>query len=144
MISGYGFLRNALPACLIVLPSIFLGAPASAQGQGGGAYMFEAPPSAQANRVYSVNRQTGEVSACQFERPDSSQVGVTRCFARGEGAGAQAAGNYSLVATQYGGETGIFRVNAATGEMSICYVRDMAKPGGGGNEPRILCTPPAK
>lgn len=116
---------------------------AAAQQAPQGAYAFASPPSAQANRVYSVNRQTGEVSACQFERPDSSQVGITRCFAKGDGAGAQANGIYSLVSTGFAGETGVFRVNASTGEMSICYVRDMPKAGGG-QEAKILCTPPAK
>lgn len=104
---------------------------------------FGAPPSNQANRVFSVNRTTGEMSACQFERPDSALVGITRCFARGEGAGAQKLGAYRLVATNFSGETGIFRVNADTGEMSICYVRDVPKAGGG-TEPAILCTPAAK
>lgn len=108
-----------------------------------GAFAFTSPPSAQANRVYSVNRQTGEVSACQFERPDASQTGITRCFPRGDGAGGQANGIYSLVSTGYAGETGVFRVNAASGEMSICYVRDVPKAGGG-QEAKILCTPPAK
>lgn len=144
MVSRYGFVRHVLPACFAAgLCALASATPASAQTVSNGAYMFEAPPSAQANRVYSVNRQNGEVSACQFERPDSSQVGITRCFTRGEGAGAQANGNYALVATQYGGETGIFRVNATTGEMSVCYVRDMPKTGGG-NEPKVLCTPPSK
>ncbi|TCT03511.1 hypothetical protein [Aquabacter spiritensis] len=114
-----------------------------AQDAGTAGYLFAAPPSSQANRVYSVNRQTGDISACQFERPDVAQVGLTRCFPAGEGAGPQPKGDYGLVSTQYGGETGVFRVNAQTGEMSICYVRDVPKSGGG-SEPRILCTAPAK
>lgn len=104
-----------------------------------GAYDFAAPPSAEANRVYSVNRKTGEMSACQFERPDASAVGVTRCFQQGEGAGPQKAGAYALVPTRYAGETGIFRVNIETGEMSICYVRELAGAGGAPN-PLIQCT----
>lgn len=115
----------------------------AAQAQQQGAFSFAAPPSEKANRVYSVNRQTGEMSACQFERPDSGLVGITRCFAKGDGAGAQANGAYSLVSTGFAGETGVFRVNSNTGEMSICYVRDVPKSGGG-NEPKILCTPQAK
>ncbi|MEW6255023.1 MAG: hypothetical protein AB1592_03635 [Pseudomonadota bacterium] len=117
-------------------------APQSQPSQSGG-YSFAAPPSEKANRVYSVNRQTGEMSACQFERPDASQVGLTRCFAKGEGAGSQPNGAYALVSTGFAGETGVFRVNSNTGEMSICYVRDMPKSGGG-TEPKILCTPAAK
>lgn len=131
---GRGVVLGLL-AALAVVPS--------AQAQQQGAYSFAAPPSEKANRVYSVNRQTGEMSACQFERPDAGLVGITRCFAKGDGAGPQAGGAYSLVSTGFAGETGVFRVNANTGEMSICYVRDVPKSGGG-NEARILCTPPAK
>lgn len=109
-----------------------------------GNFSFAAPPSDKANRVYSVNRQTGEMNACQFERPDTAQVGLTRCFAKGDGAGPQPNGAYLLVSTGFAGETGVFRVNANTGEMSICYVRDVPKAGGGGNEPKILCTPQGK
>lgn len=107
------------------------------------AYDFEAPPSAQANRIYSVNRATGEVSACQFERPEGSNAGITRCFPRGEGAVAQKSGAYALISTRYAGETGVFRVNEQTGEMSICYVREIPRADGA-PEPTILCTAPAK
>lgn len=114
----------------------------SAGAQTFGNFDFAAPPSAEANRVYGVNRKTGDVSACQFERPAGSSVGVTRCFAQGEGAGAQKAGRYGLMSTHYAGETGVFRVNYETGEMSICYVRDLPKADGK-VEPTVLCTPQA-
>lgn len=120
-----------------------LAAATAAGAQTFGAFDFAAPPSAEANRVYSVSRKTGEVSACQFERPADSAVGVTRCFAQGEGAGAQKAGRYGLVSTHYAGETGVFRVNYETGEMSICYVRDLPKADGK-PEPTVLCTPQGK
>ncbi len=106
-------------------------------------YDFAAPPSGEANRVYGVNRKTGEMSACQFERPEGSKVGVTRCFVQSEGAGPQKAGNYGLMPTRYAGETGIFRVNHDTGEMSICYVREQAGIGGA-TDSIILCTPPGR
>lgn len=115
----------------------------AARAQAFGAYDFAAPPSADANRVYGVDRKTGEMSACQFERPEGSAVGVTRCFARGPGAGPQAPGRYSLVSTNYRGETGVFRVNAKSGEMSICYVRDLPGPDGK-LQTTILCTPQAR
>ncbi|MBB6307301.1 hypothetical protein [Xanthobacter tagetidis] len=118
-----------------------LAGPAAAQAPAG--YSFASPPSAEANRVYGVNHKTGEMSVCQFERPAGSFAGITRCFTRGDGAGAQADGNYDLVPTRFAGETGIFRVNRDTGEMSICYVRD-APQAGGKNDPILLCTPPAK
>jgi len=104
-----------------------------------GPYVFSAPPSAQANRVYSVNVRTGEVNACQFERPEGSVVGVTKCFPRDSSANAGTAGAYDIVSTRYSGETGIFRVNTQTGQMSVCYVRDMPKEGGG-VEPSVVCT----
>lgn len=120
-----------------------LAAAPAASAQTFGAFDFAAPPSAEANRIYGVSRKTGEVSACQFERPVESSVGITRCFAQGEGAGTQKAGRYGLVSTHYAGETGVFRVNYETGEMSICYVRDMPKADGK-VEPTVLCTPQAR
>lgn len=137
-----GAVRLAVPlAAALGLAVTFTASTARAQSFG--AYEFTAPPSAEANRVYGVDRKTGEMSACQFERPEGSSVGVTRCFARGPGAGAQPAGRYGLVATNYRGETGVFRVNYKTGEMSICYVRDLA---GADGKPQttILCTPQAR
>ncbi|MCS0501311.1 hypothetical protein [Ancylobacter mangrovi] len=104
-----------------------------------GPYVFGSPPSAQANRLYSVNVRTGEVSACQFERPEGSVIGVTKCFPRDSSAGPSETGTYDLISTRYSGETGIFRVNAETGQMSVCYVRDMPKEGGG-TEPSVVCT----
>jgi len=116
---------------------------ARAQQPGSAGYDFAAPPSAQANRVFGVNRQTGEMNACQFERPEGNPVGVTRCFTQGQGAGSLQAGDYVLVPTRYEGETGVFRVNRATGEMSICYVREV--PGvKGAVESLLVCTAPAR
>ncbi len=116
---------------------------APAQGPADGAtYVFGSPPAAQANRLYSVNSRTGEVNACQFERPEGSLIGVTRCFRRDASAQAAAPGRYDIMSTRYSGETGIFRVNAVTGQMSVCYVRDMPKDGGG-VEPAVVCTPPS-
>lgn len=114
-------------------------APAAADGP----YVFTSPPSAQANRVYSVNVRTGEVNACQFERPEGSVIGVTKCFPRDASATAGAPAAYDIVTTRYSGETGIFRVNTQTGQMSVCYVRDMPKEGGG-VEPAVVCTPAAR
>jgi len=115
----------------------------AAAAEGADGYGFAAPPSAEANRVYGVNRKTGEVSVCQFERPEGSFVGITRCFGQGEGAGAQKPGRYELVPTRYAGETGIFRVDHETGQMSICYVRETPQSDGK-VESVVLCTAPAK
>jgi hypothetical protein len=139
-------LAKMLPALLPGLVAAGLTvAPAQAQSpaQQLPAYGFRSPPSAQANRIYSVNTATGEMSACQFERPEGSLVGVTKCFAKDASAGPQKAGAYELISTLYSGETGVFRVNRDTGEMSVCYVRDMPKAGGG-TEASVVCTPPAK
>lgn len=118
------------------------GAEATGAPSEGVGYVFASPPAAQANRLYSVNVRTGEVNACQFERPEGSLVGVTRCFHRDASAQGTAPGRYDIMSTRYSGETGIFRVNATTGQMSVCYVRDMPKEGGG-VEPAVVCTPPS-
>lgn len=134
--------RSALAAGTVLAGLAATGAGAAAQGQPAG-YDFAAPPSAQANRLYGVNRQTGELNACQFERPEGNSVGITRCFAQGEGAGPQKAGSYTIMPTRYEGETGVFRVNRDTGEMSICYVRDTVRPNGAVDS-TLLCTPAAR
>ncbi|GAB4068346.1 hypothetical protein GCM10028812_26100 [Ancylobacter sonchi] len=117
--------------------------PAPTPPADGAGYVFGSPPSVQANRLYSVNTHTGEVSACQFERPEGSVVGVTRCFPRDASAGPGESGIYDMVSTRYSGETGVFRVNVKTGAMSVCYVRDMPKEGGG-VEAAVVCTAPAR
>lgn len=142
--AGSGSASRGVRAALVVagaLAGALGGAPMARAAEA--LYDFAAPPSAEANRVYGVNRKTGEMSACQFERPEGSNVGITRCFTQSEGAGVQKDGNYALVPTRYAGETGIFRVNRDTGEMSICYVRERAG-GSGPAESMILCTPAAR
>ncbi len=131
-----------LAGILTALGTLMALAPAAA-AEGADAYGFASPPSAEANRVYGVNRKTGEVSVCQFERPEGSFVGITRCFTPGEGAGPQKPGRYELVPTRYAGETGIFRVDHETGQMSICYVRETPQSDGK-VESVVLCTAPAK
>ncbi|HSI40369.1 MAG TPA: hypothetical protein VLA00_07445 [Xanthobacteraceae bacterium] len=137
MFSLFRFARVPLLALAAGLPAA---APALAQQAN---YGFESPPSPQANRVYSVNVATGEITACQYERPDGNPVGVTRCFARSDGAGPQKPGSYALISTHYSSETGVFRVNRDSGEMSVCYVRDVPKTAGG-TEPAVVCTPPSR
>jgi hypothetical protein len=86
---------------------------------------FEFAPSPQTdlNRVYRIDKATGEVAACQFQLKEGG-VGVTVCFPAGEGAGPQAPSDYTLMPSRHEREGGIFRVNIRTGEMSICYVFD--------------------
>jgi hypothetical protein len=98
-----------------------------------GAFDFAPAPQTDLNRVYRIDRSTGEVGACQFQLKEGG-VGVTICFPSGEGAGAQPAGEYTLMPSRHEREGGIFRVNLRTGEMSICYVFD----------DKTVCTPQSK
>jgi hypothetical protein len=100
-----------------------------------GNYAFAPAPQQDLNRLYRVDRLTGEVIACQFAIKDGDAVGVTLCYPAGEGAKAGDAGDYALVASSHRQEAGIFRVNQRTGEVSICYVR---------GDQETVCTPPAK
>ena len=99
---------------------------------GAAPYDFVPAPQTDLNRIYRIDRITGEVSSCQYGLQQSS-VGVTLCFGAGEGAGAQTPGEYGLVSSRHEREGGVFRVNYRTGEMSICYVFDE----------RVVCTPQA-
>jgi hypothetical protein len=96
-------------------------------------YEFLAAPETDLNRVYRLDKATGEVGACQYGLKEGG-VGVTLCYAPGEGAGAQASSEYALVASRHEREGGVFRVDLRTGMMSICYVLNDA----------VVCTPQAK
>ena len=93
-------------------------------------YDFVPAPQNDLNRIYRVDRATGEVISCQYGLQEGT-VGATLCFAAGEGAGAQAAAEYGLVPSRHEREGGVFRVNYRTGGMSVCYVFD----------DRVVCTP---
>jgi hypothetical protein len=93
-------------------------------------YDFVPAPQNDLNRIYRIDRVTGEVTSCQYGLQEGT-IGVTLCFGSGEGAGAQTPGEYGLVASRHEREGGVFRVNYRTGEMSICYVFDE----------RVVCTP---
>jgi hypothetical protein len=93
-------------------------------------YDFVPAPQNDLNRIYRIDRVTGEVTSCQYGLQEGT-IGVTLCFSGGEGAGAQTPGEYGLVASRHEREGGVFRVNYRTGEMSICYVFDE----------RVVCTP---
>ncbi|HZH12409.1 MAG TPA: hypothetical protein VEZ24_18815 [Microvirga sp.] len=96
-------------------------------------YDFVPAPQTDLNRIYRIDRVTGEVSSCQYGLQEGT-IGVTLCFSPGEGAGAQQPGEYGLVASRHEREGGVFRVNYRTGDMSICYVFDE----------RVVCTPQAR
>lgn len=96
-------------------------------------FEFAPAPQTDLNRVYRIDKATGEVGACQFQLKEGG-VGVTVCFPAGEGAGPQAPSDYVLVPSRHEREGGIFRANVRTGELSVCYVFD----------DKVVCTPMAK
>jgi hypothetical protein len=102
----------------------------AASGGNAAPYDFVPAPQTDLNRIYRIDRVTGEVSSCQYGLQEGT-VGATLCFGAGEGAGAQIPGEYGLVASRHEREGGVFRVNYRTGAMSICYVFDE----------KVVCTP---
>ena len=93
-------------------------------------YDFVPAPQNDLNRIYRIDRATGEVMSCQYGLQEGT-VGATLCFSAGEGAGPQAPAEYGLVPSRHEREGGVFRVNYRTGGMSVCYVF----------EDRVVCTP---
>ncbi|MCJ2008624.1 hypothetical protein FV232_01920 [Methylobacterium sp. WL30] len=106
------------------LPLLALGLGLLAPGTAAAAsFEFVPAPQADLNRMYRVDKVTGEVTSCQYGLQEGAGgIGLTVCFAAGEGAGAQPPSEYGLVATRHTREAGVFRVNYRTGEMSICFV----------------------
>ena len=96
-------------------------------------YQFLAAPETDLNRVYRLDRVTGEMGACQYGLKENT-IGVTLCYPAGEGAGPQPSSEYELVASHHEREGGVFRVDLRTGMMSICYVLNEA----------VVCTPQAR
>jgi len=115
----------------VAMPLALFGA---ARGAAAANYEFLACPAVDLNRVYRLDRATGEVGACQYALGREGSVGVTLCYPPGEGAGPQASSEYSLIASRHSGESGVFRVDVRTGMMSICYVLNDA----------VVCTAPAR
>lgn len=93
-------------------------------------YDFVPAPQTDLNRIYRVDRLTGEISSCQYGLQEGT-VGATLCFGAGEGGGPQTPGEYGIVSSRHEREGGVFRVNYRTGEMSVCYVFDE----------KVVCTP---
>jgi hypothetical protein len=115
----------------------FLGLAALAVGGGvafaAANFEFLAAPEIDLNRVYRLDKATGEIGACQYGLKENS-IGVTLCYPPGEGAVAQAPSEYGLVASRHEREGGVFRVDLRTGAMSICYVLN----------DQVVCTPQGK
>lgn len=102
--------------------------------QAAGNYDFLAAPQIDLNRVFRLDRATGEIGACQFGLKEGSPVGTTLCYPPGQGAGPQGSSDYALIASRHEQEGGVFRVDQRTGMMSICYVLNET----------VVCTPQAK
>jgi hypothetical protein len=119
--------------CMAVFLVMAIAVLSLAQGASAASYEFLAAPETDLNRIYRLDRATGEIGACQYGLKEAS-VGVTLCYASGEGAGPQAPSEYSLIASRHEREGGIFRIDMRTGRMSICYVLNDA----------VVCTPPAR
>lgn len=96
-------------------------------------YEFLAAPETDLNRVYRLDKATGEMGACQYGLSEGT-IGVTLCYPPGEGGGPQSQSEYALIASRHEREGGVFRVDVRTGTMSICYVLNDT----------VVCTPPAK
>ena len=111
-----------------------LGAAVAAPAQAAGSYDFLAAPEIDLNRIFRLDKATGEVGACQFGLKEGSPVGVTLCYPPGQGAGPQGSSDYALVSSRHEQEGGVWRVDLRTGMMSICYVLNDA----------VVCTPQAK
>ena len=71
-------------------------------------FEFVPAPQTDLNRLYRVDRFSGEVTSCQYGLQETS-VGVTLCFPAGEGAGPQAPGEFGLVSSRHEREGGVFR-----------------------------------
>jgi hypothetical protein len=103
-----------------------------------GNYEFLAAPQKDLNRVYRLDKVTGEVAACQYGLSPGKEdiapgaIGITLCYPPGEGAGRQQAGEFGLVASHHDQEGGVFRVDFRNGTMSVCFVFKDA----------VVCTPP--
>lgn len=120
-----------LPFRLALVPAALLLAASAARA---GSYDFLAAPEIDLNRVYRVDRATGEMGACQYGIAKEGSVGVTLCYKAGEGATAQTPSDYALLASHHEREAGVFRIDQRTGAVSICYVL---------NE-MVVCTPPGR
>jgi hypothetical protein len=118
---------------LLARPALLAGLLAASGPAFAGQFDFVPSPQTDLNRIYRVDRVTGEVGACQYGQKEGT-FGVTLCFPAGEGAGKQEPSEYGLVASRHEREGGVFRVDMRTGAMSICYVFDE----------RVVCTPPEK
>lgn len=123
-----------MPVSKTLASSVFLAGFALTAGAACAAnFDFLAAPEIELNRVYRLDKVTGEIGACQYGDKEGT-IGVTLCYPPGEGARNQPPSSYALVASRHEREGGVFRVDLRSGMMSICYVLKL----------EVVCTPPAK
>jgi hypothetical protein len=120
---------------LFLLAAPFIAAGVAGTASAAANYEFLAAPQTDLNRVFRLDKSTGEVGACQYGLKEGTQTGVTLCYPPGEGARAGTVSEYALIASRHTGEGGVFRVDLRSGLMSICFVL---------NESSVVCTPPSK
>lgn len=113
-----------------VVAGLLVAAPAARAAN----YEFLAAPETDLNRVYRLDKATGEMGACQYGLVKDESIGATLCYAPGDGAGPQSQSEYALIASHHVKEGGVFRVDVRAGTMSICYVLN----------DKVVCTPPAR
>jgi hypothetical protein len=121
----------AFSIAALAFPGLPAGGSVAAEVPG---FAFLAPPDEDLLRLYWLNRQTGQVGACEYQpNEDKARIGTTSCFPAGEGSGPLGPGRYDLKASHHTDDGSVFRVNIDTGEISICWVRD-----------KVVCTAPAR
>ena len=122
-------MRSRVLAGLAVFGPLVAASPAPAAD-----YEFLASPETDLNRVYRLDKATGEMGACQYGLVGAESLGTTLCYPPGDGAGPQGPSDYALIASHHAKEGGVFRVDVRAGTMSICYVL----------KDKVVCTPPAR
>jgi hypothetical protein len=150
-------MRGTARPCFLAL-TLTLAGPGAGRAA---SYDFLAAPETDLNRIYRLDKATGEMGACQYGLSEATVsnalpsaeavpghtvgegtaaanaaegIGVTLCYPPGEGGGPQSQSEYALIASRHAGEGGVFRVDVRTGTMSICYVL----------KERVVCTAPKK
>ncbi len=85
------------------------------------------------NRIYKVDKLTGEITACQYGAAEGS-VGVTLCYPAGDGATAQAPGDYGSLPPIMSMTAGF---SVSTAAMAMCRSA-MSQRGKGRMHPAIV------
>ena len=85
-----------------------------AQATAAGNYEFLAAPQTDLNRVFRLDKASGEVGACQYGLKEGA-TSCLACYPPGEGAKAGAFSDYALVASRHSGEGGVFSRRSALG-----------------------------